>query len=158
MDDSALRGQLVFLTPHTDKWLRDVNPKFNIPMVNRLAKVIKVFDWGTEEGKLLLDARKENGKWSHLISEDFKFVLKVYCPDLVLKDKKGVTVDEVMPRCYPGTKLELFTPLPDWVVKDLNKEERDAFKIVKNTDVKKTTVKKQSKATDVPKRLCKKSQ
>lgn len=154
MDDTSLKGQIVFLTVHTDKWLRDVNPKFDIPMVNRMAKVIKVFDWNTEEGKLLLRERKKTGKWGHLISEDFKFVLKVYCPELKIKGKDGITVDEMMPRYYPGTKLELFTPLPEWVIADLNKEERDAFSLVeKNSRI---VVKRQEKSTDVPGRLRKK--
>ncbi len=127
MEDVDFKGRLVYLTLHLDKWLREINPKFNVPMANRLAKVIKVFDWKTPEGKFLKKEREKTGKWKTLSSDDFKFVLKVYHPELVLKNRHGITADEVLPRCYPGTKLTMFDVVPMWMLKDFKKEEKDAF-------------------------------
>jgi hypothetical protein len=127
MNDKDLDGRLVYLTVHLDRWLREVSPGFNVTMANKMAKVIKVFDWDIEEGKLLLDARAKTGKWKSLNSKDFKFVLKVYHPDLTIKKKKGCTLEEVLPRCYPGTELYLFDLVPDWMLEDLKKSEKDAL-------------------------------
>lgn len=130
MEDKDYKGRLVYLTVHLDAWLRRVNFKFNIPMVNRLAKVIKVFDWDTEEGKLLLAEREKTGKWVDLESKDFKFVLKIYYPELKNGDKTGMCVEELMPRCYPGSDKTLFDLIPAELMKDLIQEEKEAFKVV----------------------------
>jgi len=128
--DSDFDGHLVYLTRCLEKWYHDLDPTFDVPISNRLAKVIKVFDWSTDEGKLVLNAREKTGKWGNkLISEDFKFVLKVYYPELTTKTNNKVTATEVVPRYYPGTKMEMFSLLPDWMIKDLLKAEKNAFKV-----------------------------
>lgn len=130
MEDHELLNKIVFLTVHTDRWLRDGNPRFNIPMANRLARVVKVFDWETEEGRLLLEARRRSEKWGSMDPRDFKFVLSIYYPELVKDGKRGMTVEEVMPRKYPGTDLDLFTSMPAWVLEDVVKERKgDLFKL-----------------------------
>ena len=129
MDDKELDGKLVYLTVHVDRWLREINVDFNVTMANKLAKVIKVFDWESDEGKYLLRARAKTGKWENLEPKDFKFVLKVYHPDLVVKNKKGCTIEEVLPRCYPGTKLYLFDLLLDELLVDLQKAEKNLLKL-----------------------------
>jgi len=131
MTDSELNGRLVYFTVHMDVWLKQSNPKFNIPMASRIAKVVKVFDWDTDEGKLLLKVREKTGKWKNLRSEDFKFVLKVYYPDLIKDKKEGITVEEVAPRKFPGTEMSLFEPLPVWMLTSLQKEEKDVLKLLK---------------------------
>lgn len=150
MPDSDLSGRLVFLTVHMDMWLRRVNTNFNIPMANRLAKVVKVFDWDTEEGKLLLEEREKNGKWKELNPKDFKFILKIYYPELYLphRERQGTSVQEVVPRHYPGTEKMLFDVLPDWLLIDLQKEEKNILQIER----KMASLKK-----DVPKRFYRKS-
>jgi hypothetical protein len=138
MEDSDFKGRIVFLTVHLDKWLRDINPKFNVPMSNRLAKVVKVFDWSTEEGKLLLDVRKKTGKWEKLNPQDFKFILKVYHPDLKINknDNQGMMVEEVLPLYFPGTKLRMFDLYPERLLRDINKKEKNSLKVIKkDTDV-----------------------
>ena len=163
MTDLELAGRLVYLTTHTDVWLREINPKFNIFMVNRLAKVVKVFDWDTDEGRFLLEEREKNGKWGgKLKPRDFKFVLKVYCPELSLKKKRGVTVDELLPRFFPGTDLTMFEPLPPWMLRDLQKEEKDIFKLIRKSeeediDKNPNPKKVRTKKADVSKRILKKS-
>jgi len=131
MADSDLAGRLVFLTIHMDAWLRHVNANFNIPMANRLAKVVKVFDWDTDEGKLLLEEREKNGKWKEFNPKDFKFILKIYYPELYLphRERQGTSVQEVVPRCYPGTERMLFDLLPDWLLVDLQKEEKNILQV-----------------------------
>jgi hypothetical protein len=131
MDDKDLLGKLVFLSIHCDKWLRDANPTFNVPMANRLARVSKVFDWDTEEGKLLLIARERTGKWGSLEPKDFKFVLTVFYPDLKKGEKLGIKVEEVLPRHLPGTTLEIFSPVPDWMILEFAADDaKEPFTIV----------------------------
>jgi len=133
--DKDFAGRLVYLTMHCDVWFRELNPKFNIPMVNRIAKVVKVFDWETEEGQLLLSEREKTGKWGNLDPKAFKYVLKVYCPELKIKNRVGFATEEVLPRKYPGTELTMFEPLPPTMLRSLQKEEKDIFKLLrKNSD------------------------
>lgn len=149
-----LSGRLVYLTVHSDVWFREINPKFNVPMVNRIAKIVKVFDWDTEEGKLLLSEREKTGKWTKLNPKDFKYVLKIYCPELVIKDRKGLTTEELLPRLYPGTDLKMFEILPPWMLESLQKEEKDIFKLQNNKSDNKL---KQDPKKNVSGRLRKKS-
>lgn len=132
MEDKELDGKLVYLTIHFENWLKQVNPAFNVPMANRLAKVVKVFDWDTEEGRVLLAEREKTGKWTNLNPKDFKFVLKVYYPELVLKGKlRGFSAQELACRYYPGKEITMFEPLPDALVKELVKEEKNILKVEK---------------------------
>jgi hypothetical protein len=131
MEDTDLNGKLVYLTIYLEKWYKSRNPIFNVPITNRLAKVIKVFDWDSEEGKILLDAREKTGKWTKLEPKDFKFVLKVYYPELIHKKSSKVTIEEVVPKYYPGTKNEMFKVVPEWMLKDIVKKEKNPFTIVK---------------------------
>ena len=157
-----LTGRLVYLTTHSDVWFREINPKFNVPMANRIAKIVKVFDWDTDEGKLLLAEREKTGKWNKLNPKEFKYVLKIYFPELVLKHRKGLTTEEILPMFYPSTKLTMFECLPSWMLKNLQKEEKDIFKLLRkdsNTDSNtdnKLKPKSRSK-TNVSRRVCKKS-
>lgn len=138
--EDALEGSLVFLTINFDAWLKRTNPKFNIPMANRMAKVIKVFDWKTEEGKILLKMRQDSGKWGKLNPEDFKYILKIFYPDLITQGSKkaGMVAEEVCPMFIPGTKAMMFDKVPDWMIKDIVKKEKNVLKVEKKT-------------TDVPK-------
>lgn len=130
-DNIDITGRIVYLTRYLEMWYKFRTPSFNVPITNRLAKIIKVFDWDTEEGKTLLEVRERTGKWKNIESKDFKYVLKVYYPELIINKKDKIMVDEVMPRYYPGTKNELFRLLPEWMLKDIIKEEKNSFTIVK---------------------------
>ena len=153
MDDKELEGKIVYLTIHYERWLREINSEFNIPMVNRIAKVIKVFDWDTHEGRILLSARKKTNKWGKLNPEDFKFVLQVFCPELISKGKKGLKAEEVLPHFYPGTELLMFDILPDWILSEINSKKYDNFKLSlkqsSSSDPKKCIAKKVVKKKDV---------
>ena len=134
MEDKDFIGHIVFLTVHFDKYLKIKNPLFDVPLSNRLAKVIKVFDWDTEEGKLLLSFRDKE-KWKDKDPRDFKFVLKVYMPDLIIKGKTGIAVEEVLPRYYPGTKHTLFDIFPDKLLEDINKKDKEFFSVKKKEKI-----------------------
>jgi len=145
MNDKDLDGRLVFLTVHMDRWLREVNADFDVPMANRLARVIKVFDWDTEEGRILLQEREKTGKWKNLNARDFKYILNIYNPDLIRNNKIGCITPEVAPRCYPGTELALFDLVPEWMLKEINKEQKNVLKIEKKKNaVPKRTVRKKT--------------
>lgn len=165
--DKDLDGKLVYLTIHVDKWLREVNGNFNVPMANRIAKVIKVFDWSTNEGRLLLKARENQGKWVNMDAKAFKFVLKVYCPDLSLGGKVGITTEEMLPRYYPGTKLTMFEEVPSWMLENFQKDESNAFSVVpasedsgekEKSPTKKSSKKSASKKQPAKKKAVKKKQ
>lgn len=151
MEDNNLEGKLVYLTVHYDRWLRDITANFNVPMANRLAKVIKVFDWNTKEGKILLEARKKTGKWDNLDPKAFKFVLQIYYPEIISGNKKGITIEEVCSRKYPGTDFNLFEIIPDWMVTSIRSDEYIKLSLESNkgsgvkSSVKKTSVKSSSK-------------
>ena len=147
MTDKEYSGKLVFLTVHVDKWLREVNPEFNIPMANRLAKIVKIFDWKSAEGKIVLNQRKKFGKWDTLDPRAFKFVLKIYLPELIVEnskeEKKSSTAIEILPRYYPNSKLTFFEVVPDWMFRDFKKIEKDIFKVVeKKKEMHKVSLKK----------------
>lgn len=139
MQDNDIAGKLVFLTPHLEVWLRELNSEFNVPLANRLSKIIKVFDWDTPEGQILLKEREKTGKWENLNAKDFKFVVKIYFPDLIFKEKKGITVEEVIPKFFPGSKKPMFTVVPEWMIRDINKEEKNAFDLVNKKENKDNT-------------------
>jgi len=130
MENKDLDGKIVYLTLFYDKWIREVHPEFNIPMVNRLAKVVKILDWETDEGKLVLSERKRNGKWDKLKPEDYRFVLDIYYPELALT-RKTIAISEMVPRYYPDSKDELFKILPDIMITGLLKKEQNMFRVVK---------------------------
>jgi hypothetical protein len=139
MNDQNLLGRLVYLSVHSDRWLRHRNEVFHVLMANRIARVIKVFDWETAEGKYLLEQREKSGKWADLPSKDFKFVLSIFYPELVRDGKVGITVEEMLPRVYPGEKTTLFELLPDWMGQELSKlKSKDrTFKVVPGKGAKK---------------------
>lgn len=146
MEDGELLNRIVFITVHADRWLRDANPRFNIPMANRLARVSKVFDWDTDEGRMLLEAREKSGKWGKLNSRDFKFVLSIFYPELIKDGQQGMVIEEVMPQRFPGTELDLFSPMPTWVLDDILKERKqELFKLEKSGSSRAKTVKKPAK-------------
>lgn len=131
MDIENFQSRLVILTKHLEKWYKELNSQFNVPITNRLAKVVKVFDWDSDEGKLILRERKKTGKWDNLDPESFRFVLKVYYPELRLGHTDEVMIEEVVPQYYPGTEAPMFILVPGWMLKDFSREEKDAFKIEK---------------------------
>jgi hypothetical protein len=119
MEESNLQNKLVYLTVHFHTWVKDRNPDFNIPMLCRWAKVIKIFDWDSEEGKALLTERLKSDKWKEQDAKDFKFILDIYYPDLIKGEKKGVIAPECVPFLNPTTKKPLFEIVPTGILKQI---------------------------------------
>lgn len=131
MNIQEMEGRLVILTKNLEQWYRDLNSEFNVPITNRLAKVVKVFDWDTPEGELLLKEREKTGKWDKLDSKEFRYVIRIYYPELRIKRTKKVAIEEVVPLYYPGTKNPMFFPMPPWMLQELVREEKAVFKLTK---------------------------
>ncbi len=130
MSDSTLENRLVYLTSHFHTWVKARNPDFNIPMVCRLAKVIKIFDWETKEGKELLSERLKNGKWKEQDAKDFKYILEIYYPELIKGEKKGVIAPECVPLLNPTTNGPLFEIVPNGILKQIVSSS-STFKVTK---------------------------
>lgn len=134
MNDPTLENKLVYLTSHFHTWVKSRNPDFNIPMVCRLAKVIKIFDWETKEGKELLSERLKNEKWKEQDARDFRYVLEIYYPDLTKGEKKGVIAPECVPLLNPTSKGPLFEVVPNGILKQITSA-ASSFKLTKDKDV-----------------------
>jgi len=127
-------GDIVYLTRHYAEWIKQLKGDLNIAVVHRIAKIVKIFDWKTTEGKLLLEQRRATGKWKNLEIKDFKYVLNVYFPELEDKKTKqvGMSLIEVLPLNYPSSTFQLFEKYPEHLITDLNEKEiKDIFKIEK---------------------------
>lgn len=129
MSVKNLEGRIIILTRYLEQWYKELNTDFNVPVCNRLAKIIKIFDWDSDEGKLVLSEREKTGKWDNLNSKEFKYVIKVYYPELRMNNKRKIAVTEIVPQYYPKTKNLMFYPMPFWMLKDLNKEEKNIFEV-----------------------------
>lgn len=130
----VVNGDIVYLTRHYAEWIKMLNSDIDISLVHRIAKVVKVFNWNTLEGKSLLAQREATGKWKALNSKDFKYVLKVYFPEIKSKkdSRAGVLTYEVLPINYPGTEYPLFEIYPKHLIDDINKKDLvDIFKLEK---------------------------
>ena len=78
-------------------------------IAGRTAVVQDVYDWKTKRGQEVLANRQKNGKWSSLVSEDFKYILLLLFPELPMDGKQGIGIPEVVPYYHPT--FELPTPL-----------------------------------------------
>jgi hypothetical protein len=108
--NTFVEGDIVYLTQAGHDWISRSNPGFNIPISGRAGKVIKVFNWRTKEGKALLEERRNSGKWNEHRPEDFKYVVAIYYPELVMEGHaQGVKAPEVLPLYAPGAEKK--TPL-----------------------------------------------
>lgn len=132
--DIMKEGDIVFFTQHYAEWIKLLKGDLDISLIHRIAKIVKIFNWDTEEGKMLLEQRVLTGKWNNLESKDFKFVLDVYYPDLVNGKKKqlGIKAIEVLPALFPGTEFPLFVVYPQHLLDDMFKKiDHDIFKLEK---------------------------
>jgi len=126
------KGDVVYLTRHYAEWMKMLKGDLDISLIHRIAKIVKVLDWDTEEGKALLQQREYTGKWENINSKDFKYVLKIYYPDLIPPrgKKSGLSGYEVLPRNFPNTEYPLFDIYPKHLLDDIFKKDvEDIFKI-----------------------------
>lgn len=95
-------GDVVYLTKAGHDWISRTNPGFSIPLSGRIGKVEKVLDWTSKEGKLVLKSRVASGKWDKYKSEDFKYIVAIYYPELIMDGHApGVKAPEVLPYRHP---------------------------------------------------------
>ena len=108
-------GDLVCLTAEGHDWMSRTK-KFGgkITLTGRTAIVHDVYDWESERGLKVLAHREQNGKWTGLDSQDFRYVLLVLFPEIVHEGKTGVGLPDVMPYFHPRKegKNPLFLPYP----------------------------------------------
>lgn len=116
-------GDLLMLTEAYDAFVRSRNPKLNLILTNRIAKLESVIDWTSPEGALLKEARVKSGKWVNLPLEENRYVISVFYPDVAGRGGKvgvaerGVSVF----RYHPETRAPFFLKMPEWVSKELTK-------------------------------------
>jgi hypothetical protein len=128
------RGDLVFLTKAYENYIRGRNPKsitinLKISLINRLAKIEKIIDWTSPEGKKIKAARIKSGKWVGLPLEDNKYIISVYHYDLIgRKGQTGVIERTPVFSKDPNTGESFFIKMPDWIYKELFKKCAD-FKV-----------------------------
>lgn len=116
-------GDMVFITMAGHDFLSRNRKELKIPVSGRFAKVTEVYDWGTPLGKQVLSDRKKVLAWGTKVSEDYKYVLSIYYPELEAQSHKGICVPELFPKYHPNTPekgtLLLFEKLSPVFVKDM---------------------------------------
>ena len=107
-------GDLVFLTMAAHDWLCRKNKDFSVPFSGRIARIMEVIDWESEVGKEILEKRELSGKWGEYRTEDFKYVIEVYLPEIQTSTGDGVAQPQVFPLMHPNKpKSPLFVPIED---------------------------------------------
>lgn len=103
MANKYREGDLVYLTMAGQDFLsRNKGETFNISLHGRLGRIVEIYDWGTDKGKKILEGRKKHFTWSKLDSKAFKYVILIYCPDLVSpQGVKGVAFPELFAEFHP---------------------------------------------------------
>ena len=98
------------MTAHA--WLCRNNMTFEIPYSGRLARIVSVLDWETPNGKAILEARSRSGKWGELSTEDFKYLIEVYLPELTGKAGGMEVVTVLVPSQGPTVMTKAFQGTP----------------------------------------------
>jgi hypothetical protein len=134
MKESSLikEGDVVYFTKHYAEWMLEGNPNLDLSLIHRIARVAKIMDWETEEGKLILAEREKTRKWGNLDSKSFCYVLKVYFPEIIGGKSKesGIASYEVLPLNYPGTDFPMFAEYPKKILEELTGDNFDnPFKV-----------------------------
>ena len=116
-------GDLLFITSAFEKYFRKRNPTSKVILVNRIAKLEEIIDWGSEKGQKIKQARLMSGKWKDLVIEDNKYIVSIYYHDLIgRKGQRGVAERGVaMFRYDPETKAPFFEKIPDWIYREIIK-------------------------------------
>jgi hypothetical protein len=125
MDEEEFKpGDLVFLTKAYEDYFRQRNPTaVHIFLTNRLAKIEKIIDWESEDGKKIKKARIDSGKWEGLPLEDSRYLLSIYFHDLVgRKGQQGVVSKECLFKEDPQKKEAFFVKVPNSILKEIIKK------------------------------------
>lgn len=122
--DELKSGDLLFLTKAFEDYFRKKNPTSKISLVNRLAKLEEIIDWGSDKGIAIKKAREMSGKWKNLSIEDNKYIISIFYHDLIGRNKERGVVERGKPmfRTDPVTKAPFFEKVPDWIYRDIMKQ------------------------------------
>ena len=104
-------GDVVYITMAGQDFIARNKPDFSVNIAGRLARIHDIYDWKTPRGKSLLAERAKSPKWVNLKSEDYKYVLVIYYPDLKKDDVLGISIAELFPEHHPlqeEPKIPLF--------------------------------------------------
>jgi len=119
-------GQIVYLTKHFHTFLKAKAPDIQIQVVGRIARIVKIIDWDTDEGRKIKAARESIEAWkdpqkSNMV-EDYKYLLDILYPEIDYKGK-GLIHPEVVPEYLSiDSKQRLFEPYPPKMLKYLLKK------------------------------------
>ena len=113
-EESFKKGDLVFITPAGHEWITRSQKFPGINLSGRTAQILDIYDWESDHGKSILAKRQDTGKWVGLASEEFKFIVLVFYPDLESDGKQGVMHPEMLCRYHPRMegKSPLFRKFP----------------------------------------------
>ena len=114
-------GDLVFLTPAYEKYVRARNPKLAVSLTNRLAKLEEILDWESPKGQKIKDARIKSGKWVDLPLEDNRYIFSIYYHDIEGRNGKHGVVERGVPMFSkdPKSGTPFFQKVPDWIYKEI---------------------------------------
>ncbi|HMB31065.1 MAG TPA: hypothetical protein VKN82_04505 [Desulfohalobiaceae bacterium] len=117
-------GTLVFLTQAYEEYVYKRNPKLQVSLVNRIAKLEEIIDWNSPKGKKIKAAREKSGKWKNLPLEDNKYIFSVYYHDIEGRGGKKGVIERGVPLFskHPETKELFFMPIPEWIYRDIMKQ------------------------------------
>jgi hypothetical protein len=117
-------GDLFFLTNAYQDYVFQRTGRLKVSMVNRIAKLEQIIDWGSETGKKIKDARLKTGKWKDLPLEDNKYIFSVYYHDLKGRNNQTGVVERGVPLFSkdPKTGSPFFVKIPDWIFKEIQKK------------------------------------
>jgi hypothetical protein len=111
-------GDLVFLTRAADVWLGDRRTDaIALILGGRIARILKIIDWESPEGKAVQEKRKEFPKWLEIPNpQDYRYRLEIFLPEIPKsKSEFGLILEDWVPEKYVlGPKaLEMFLPLSE---------------------------------------------
>jgi hypothetical protein len=117
-------GDLVFLTKDYERYVISRHPDLKISLVNRIAKLEQIVDWGSDSGKVIKNARLKSGKWKDLPLEDNKFIFSVYYHDLKGRNDQSGVIERGVPMFSkdPKTGAPFFVKIPDWIFKEIQRK------------------------------------
>jgi hypothetical protein len=90
------------------------NPLHKSALSGRTGQILDIYDWGTPKGQEILRGRNASPKWMSLNSEDFRYVILVFLPELEYQGKVGVAHPQLFPLLHPRMdgNPPLFSPYP----------------------------------------------
>lgn len=128
MSNEFKEGDLVFLTRVADIWLSDRRTNASALILGgRIARILKVLDWGSDLGKEVLEKRKSGSAssfWAQVENPlDYCYQLEIYLPEMPrTREEFGLVMVDWVPSHYvvsAGKRLPFFLPLFSDIIEKL---------------------------------------